>query len=202
MVTRTLLSVGTLAAPWLGASAALLAQVDADWLRMWTEAQAQRPAALSHAGRIAAPGEPGTPLVVHGLVLGLDETTPAADVVVFAYQTDEDGVYSGPGKPGKPWRLQGWARTGTDGRFEFATIRPGAYPGRTAPAHIHIILESAVHGRQWAPELRFDDDPLVSAEERRRSANDGRFGGVRPVRMQGGVAHVDFAVRLKPKGDF
>lgn len=189
-----------LAAMTLAATAG--AQVDSRWLRMWTEAQEHRPASLDSSGRIAPEEEPGTPMVIHGRVVAPDGRTPVPDATIFAYQTDDDGIYSGPGKPGHPWRLQGWVVTDEAGRFELRTIRPGSYPGRQAPAHVHLTVETREHGRQWTDELRFADDPLLSAEQRRRATEPDRFGGVRPVRTVDGVQHVDFTIRLKPEGDF
>lgn len=177
-------------------------QVDPEWLRMWEEAQGQRPGELSSSGRIAPEGEPGVPLVAHGRVVAPDGETPVAGAVVFAYQTDRDGIYFGPDRPGRPWRLQGWAMTDADGRFTLETVRPGAYPGRRVPAHVHLSVETETHGRQWTGELRFADDPLVGESERRRSEAAGELGNVRPVHVEDGVAHVDFTIRLKPAGDF
>jgi protocatechuate 3,4-dioxygenase, beta subunit len=179
-----------------------LAQVDQDWLRMWNEAQTHRPAELGAVVRIAPAAEPGTPLVVEGRVFEPDGTLPAAGVVVFAYQTDRDGIYFNRERPGSPWRLQGWARTDADGRFELRTIRPGPYPGRRVPAHIHFSFESPTYGRQWSDSLRFADDPLLSDREKQESAAAGRFGAVCAVRTEDGVAHVRYAVKLKPKPDF
>lgn len=178
------------------------AQVDAQWLRMWTEAQTHRPASLDSTGRIAPEEEPGTPLVIHGQVVTPDGRTPVPRVTVFAYQTDDGGIYSGPGKPGYPWRLRGWVVTDEAGRFELRTIRPGSYPARRVPAHVHLTVETREHGRQWAEELQFADDPLLRAEQRQRAAESDRFGGVRPVRTVDGVQHIDFTIRLKPDGDF
>lgn len=176
------------------------AQNDPGWLRQWHAAQRERPAAIGMAGRIAQTDEPGVPLAVHGQVFQPDGATPAPNVVVFAYQTDAAGLYSRPGDA-EEWRLKGWATTDADGRFEFATIRPGPYPGRTEPAHIHMTVESRTFGRQWA-ELLFADDPLVTAAVRDRSAWAGRFGFVRPVRVEAGIGHVEIAVRLKRTSDF
>ena len=176
--------------------------VDQDWLRMWTAVQAHRPARLASESRIAPAAEPGTPLVVHGQVIDPDGMTPAAGVVVFAYQTDRRGYYFTQARPGSSWRLRGWVRTDSGGRFVFRTIRPGPYPGRSQPAHIHFTLESPAYGRQWTPSLNFADDPLVSGEEKEKSDAAGRFGPVRPVHVVDGIAQVSFFVKLKPRPDF
>ncbi len=167
-----------------------------------TEAQTHKPASLTASGRIAPEGEPGAPLAIHGRVLAPDGRRPAARVVVFAYQTGADGLYSSPEKPGRPWRLQGWAVTDADGRFEFRTIRPAPYPGRSIPAHVHLSMETASYGRQWAEELRFDDDRFVTAAERKASAALGAFANVRTATTRDGLLHVDFTIRLKTRGDF
>ena len=56
--------------------------------------------------RIAAAGEPGTPLIINGTLFEADETTPCAGALVFAYHTDAAGLYSRAEGPHQ-WRLQG-----------------------------------------------------------------------------------------------
>jgi protocatechuate 3,4-dioxygenase beta subunit len=140
--------------------------------------------------------------VVHGQVLSPDGKTPAAGIVVFAYQTDRDGIYFSEERPGSPWRLQGWARTDEKGRFELRTIRPGPYPDRGVPAHIHLTLDSPVYGRQWTPSVLFADDPLVTSGQKAHSAAAGRLGRVRDVRVVEGVAHVEVFLKLESAPDF
>ncbi|WP_406698092.1 protocatechuate 3,4-dioxygenase [Singulisphaera sp. Ch08] len=114
-------------------------------------------------------GEPGKPLVISGTIYQPDGKTPAEGVTLYVFQTDAKGVYSPDqedGKPPKP-RLQGWMRTKADGRYEFRTIRPGAYPGGDTPAHIH----AGVYGRSlryWINDYWFADDPLITAKQRKR----------------------------------
>jgi protocatechuate 3,4-dioxygenase beta subunit len=177
-------------------------QVDREWLRTWTETQSVKPATLVANSRIAPDSEPGPPLVIDGRVVEPDGRTPARGVVVFAYQTDRDGLYFGPGGANGPWRLRGWARTDDDGRFTFSTIRPAPYPGRDVPAHVHFTFETERFGRQWTRELWFDDDPLVTADARRQSAAEAPYGRVHALRVIEGVPHVTFETRLKSRGDF
>src|SRR5262249_45669056 len=175
------------------------ARVDQDWLRRWQDAQTHRPATLTEHSRIAPASEPGTPLMISGLVVGPDGVTPQAGAIVFAYHTDDSGLYSE--QPGFPWRLRGWARTDAAGRFEFETIRPGPYPNHRTPAHVHLTIESAAFGRQYGG-LQLADDPLVPAADRDASIAKGRFADVLTVVHEGRAQHVQLNIKLKPKGDF
>lgn len=177
-------------------------QVDPAWLKSWNEAQNGRPAAMASSGRIGSEDEPGIPLIIHGRVFEPDGT-PADSVVVHAYHRDSNGLEFGTGDNSlTTWELQGWVKTGPDGRFEFRTIRPAPdHLGREG-SHIHFTLESDDFGRQWAPKVFFADDPIVTADQRRRSGGAGEFGWVRAVKTAGGVQHVDVSIRLKEDGDF
>jgi protocatechuate 3,4-dioxygenase beta subunit len=180
-----------------------LAQVDPFWLRSWNEAQKSRPQTMLSHGRIAAKDERGTPLIVHGTIVGSDGVTPAKDVVVHAYHRDSDGFDFGPNDNTlTTWRLQGWVKTDAQGRFEFQTIRPAPdHLGREG-SHIHFTVESPDAGRQWAPMLFFADDPLVGERQRKQSAAAGEFGAVRKVSVVADVQHVDVRIRLKEKAEF
>ena len=102
-------------------------------------------------------------------------------MVVHAYHRDAQGFDFGPGdNTFTTWRLQGWAKTDAEGRFEFRTIRPAPdHLGREGP-HIHITLESPRSGRQWAPTVYLTDN----------------------VQTIGNVQHVTTRIRLKSKGEF
>lgn len=186
---------------WIAALTLLAASCaqaqDADWLRMWEAAQRQRPRTISSTARIAPAKEPGTPLVIHGRVFQHDGKTPARDVIVFAYQTDNRGEY-GDGL----WRLHGWVRSDAEGRFTFETIRPASYPSSRNPAHVHLTIEGPNLPRRWTSELQFLDDPFVSAAQKRESEAAGVFGGVRPVTTRGGTQHMDFNIRISDEGRF
>ncbi|HEX6464459.1 MAG TPA: hypothetical protein VFZ98_08405 [Vicinamibacterales bacterium] len=73
------------------------AHPDERFVRMWTAAQQHRPAALVSDARIASADEPGTPLVVRGVVL--DPTGRPAPGVEVAYRehyaaVGEHGLYA------------------------------------------------------------------------------------------------------------
>ena len=173
-----------------------LAGQDTEFIRALDKAQEQRPATLTATARIAPESEPGTPLVIHGHAFAEDGKTPLANATIFAYHTDKEGVYDRPGTSAHSWRLRGWAKTGGDGRFEFTTIRPGAYPGRREPAHIHVGIQGPGIARFWTGGILFDDDPLVTEALRAESTRAGQFGEVRTVTMRDGVQHVDFNMRV------
>ena len=157
---------------------------DQDWVRDWARAQQQRPASISSVGRIAPPGEPGIPMVIHGQI------EPArAGVIVFAYQTDATGVYNARGMRG--WRLQGWARSDANGRFEFRTIRPASYPGQRFAAHIHVTVEGPNLSRRWVNEIEFADDPLLA----------NKANGL-PVTTRNGIQHVNYKIAIRDTGTF
>ena len=173
-----------------------LAGQDTEFIRALDKAQEQRPATLTATARIAPESEPGTPLVIHGHAFAEDGKTPLANATIFAYHTDKEGVYDRPGTSAHSWRLRGWAKTGGDGRFEFTTIRPGAYPGRREPAHIHVGIQGPGIARFWTGGILFDDDTLVTEALRAESTRAGQFGEVRTVTVRDGVQHVDFNMRV------
>ena len=147
---------------WAAATAAAKrALADKGEKMIWPET----PANLSWRISIVPPDEPGEPLVVEGAVYGPDGKTPVPGIVVYAYNTDAGGYYARNGHNYPP-RLHGWMQTDASGRYELHTIRPGHYPGMQIPAHIHFNLWGAGYPRQWVEELRFEDDPLVTAAMR------------------------------------
>ena len=157
---------------------------------------------MKSSGRIASENEPGIPFVIHGRVFRPDGK-PADGVVVHAYHRDHDGFEFGPNDDSvTTWRLQGWVQTDAEGRFELQTIRPAPdHLGREG-AHIHFTLESSDFGRQWAPKVFLSDDPLVTANQRRRSKDAGEFAWVLEVQTVDGVQNVDVRIRLKEEPDF
>ena len=144
--------------------------------------------------------EPGEPLRVRGVVYRPDGTTPAPGVIVYVYQTDITGLYSK--KRGDPPRLQAWMRTDEKGRYEFLTIRPGPYPNRTEPAHIHTQIWGDAAPTHSNVTLLFADDPLLRPKDRAESDALGRFGFIQaPVKGADGVWQVTLDMRIQERGD-
>ena len=148
-----------------------------------------RPTVLSPQARIAPLGEPGEPLVLSGRVVDR-AGRPAAGIVVYAYHTDRHGLYRhAPGLRGAAARhgaLRGWAMTDAAGRYRFETIRPGSYPGRDVPQHIHMHVIEPGRATYYIDDVMFADDPKLTAAQRRLLASGrGDDGIVMPSRTAG-----------------
>ena len=124
--------------------------------------------------------EAGPKLLITGIIYQVDGKTPARNVVLYVCHTDQQGVYPTKGDE-KGWEkrhgyIRGWIRTGADGRYAFYTLKPGAYPGGKSPAHIHPVIKEADKIPYWVDEYLFDDDPILTAAERKQQRNYGGSG--------------------------
>lgn len=152
-------------------------------------------------GMIAAPSDPGERLVISGQAIAPDGLTPAAGVIIYAYQTDATGEYHND--TNRVARLHGWAKTDNNGRFEFRTIRPAPYPNRGIPAHVHFHAWGNGYPLQWTEDLKFAGDPLLSPRETSASQALGDFANIRPVtRDADGVWHCDIRFRLSRQTNY
>jgi protocatechuate 3,4-dioxygenase beta subunit len=115
-------------------------------------------------------GEPqGQRIIVHGRVV--DEAgRPIPATLIEIWQTNAGGRYrhvvdNWP-SPLDP-NFDGVGRTLTDdrGRYQFVTIKPGAYPWHNSdnawrPAHIHFSLFGRAFTQRLVTQMYFPDDPL------------------------------------------
>jgi protocatechuate 3,4-dioxygenase beta subunit len=122
----------------------------------------------------------GPKLEITGTIFKRDGKTPAANVILYIYHTDQSGEYpkkeGAKGSASQHGYIRGWIKTNTDGKYKFYTLKPGAYPGGGNPAHIHpIILEDA---RQvyWIDEYLFDNDPILTDKIRQQQPGRGGSG--------------------------
>ena len=147
---------------------------------------------LPHAAadaQIAPAFEPGERMqIVFHVVDG--DGKPLVGAKVSAMQADANGHYNPAGWNRMTPRLSTLAWTDRDGRIVFDTIRPGPYPSRTEPAHIHFSV--SVPGR--APDrgggfrtLWFEGDPLLTEERRQWAERDAETVIVPIVRDAGRV---------------
>lgn len=140
----------------------------------------EAPRNLSSSMVIAPKSEPGERMILTGRVLRSDGRTPAANVVLYAYHTNVEGVYPRRGnEQGNARRhgyLRGWLRTDAQGRYRIDTIRPGTYPSRSDPAHVHVVTGESGKDEQYIDDFVFSDDPLVDERYRSRVRNRGGSG--------------------------
>lgn len=199
----TLLLSVLLVAPACGGGATRAAErlPDCEWC-----GAAEAPAELDAEMRLAGPGspfpdEPGEPLVITGTVYEADGETPAAGVLIYAYHTNAEGIYETVGgETGNGLRhghLRGWLRTGDDGGYRIVTIRPGVYPSRNEPAHVHMTVTPPGGEEEWIDSIHFDDDPLLDAGERAGLRGRGGSGVVTLRRDEDGILRARRDVMLE-----
>ncbi len=93
------------------------------------------------------PGDPGTPLVLKGVVLGTDGL-PLAGTLVELWHTGAAGNYP---------PLRASLRTKGDGSFQIRTVLPGHNRGYRA-RHIHFVLTHPDY-HQLVTRIYFKGDP-------------------------------------------
>lgn len=159
------------------------------------------PARLASVSRLARLGEPGQPMVIDGTVRDR-RGNPATGIIVYAYQTDANGHYradeTAPGDAARRHgQLRSWAVTDSVGHYRFVTVRPGHYPNRDAPAHVHMHVIEPGCCTYYIASIHFRDDPLLSDTIRREEeAGRGGSGLTNPTRGTDGIWHVNRDIRL------
>jgi protocatechuate 3,4-dioxygenase beta subunit len=150
------------------------------------------PDSLTWSARIAPASEPGEPMRIEGMVRN-QEGMPVQGVIIYAYHTNAQGIY--PRDPNYPnirhGLLRAWARTNSDGRYRFDTIRPAGYPDTDIPAHVHMQVIEPGRCEYTIDNIMFDDDPRLTTTKRKHMA-EGRGGNgiVHPTRDPTGTWHV------------
>ena len=159
---------------------------------------AEAPEAATSVVTLSSWGEPGPPLVVRGRVYAADGRTLVEGVTLYVYHADARGLYSEPrhGREPDP-QIKGRVRTARDGAYEFRTTRPGTYPSRSNPQHIHAQIYGPGYPERWIDEFWFDDDPLVTAAMRERFKDHGAFSPILKLRRDAaGGFHATRDIRL------
>lgn len=106
-------------------------------------------------------------LIITGKVLSVETKKPYSGIYIYAYHTDENGLYSKNGSEVGVQKIHGqyhgWCVTDEEGNYEIHTIKPGAYPSRNTPAHIHAWVKIDDDLIFYINDFVFADDPLVSS---------------------------------------
>ncbi|MBK7258975.1 MAG: hypothetical protein IPI01_14480 [Ignavibacteriae bacterium] len=138
----------------------------------------------------------GQRLLLTGRVFRSDGTTPAPGVVLYYYQTNTEGQYlhktdeprsMAPNAQGQTHGyIRGWVKSDAEGRYWIYTIRPGTYPSRDFPAHVHVtVKEPNGINEYYIDDFVFDDDRLLTSAYRQRQECRGGSGVVRLVQRDG-----------------
>ena len=122
----------------------------------------------------------GERIEISGIVYKADGKTPAKDVVIYVYHTDQSGVYPKKGdETGWAQRhgfIRGWMKTNEKGEYRFYTLRPASYPNSSNPQHIHITIKEPGLNEYWIDDYHFSDDPLLTADARRNESKRAGSG--------------------------
>ena len=146
------------------------------------------PANINAVDTSEAWAEKGQKLLVTGITYKIDGKTPVPNVVIYYWQTDNNGYYSPKigmeEKARRHGHIRGWVRTDQHGRYSIYTIRPAPYPGENIPAHIHTsIKEPNIENEYYIDEFVFDDDKLLTDEKRKALENRGGSGILRVLNL-------------------
>ena len=135
----------------------------------------------------------GQKILVTGTVYQRDGKTPAPGVIIYYYHTNTAGKYlhkpeekrsMPPNEQGQTHGyIRGWMKTDANGKYALYTVRPGTYPSRDFPAHIHLtIKENGPVKEYYIDDCVFDDDRLLTSAYRQKMENRAGSGVLRMFR--------------------
>lgn len=145
------------------------------------------PEEISPADTSPGWAQQGQKMLITGVVYRQDGQTPAPGVILYYYHTNTEGsyVHKPEEKQSMPPNgygqthgyIRGWVRTDAAGRYSVYTVRPGIYPSRDEPAHIHVaIKEPGDINEYYIDDFVFDGDELLTSDRRKRMKNRGGSG--------------------------
>ena len=131
----------------------------------------------------------GTKLKITGKVY--KDGSPACDVILYIYHTNQEGIYPTKGDE-QGWDrrhgyIRGWVKTDAGGNYTFYTLRPGGYPSRNAPEHIHITVLEPDGQYYWIQDFHFYDDPLLTPTVKSNLTKRGGSDGIVQPEQDGAV---------------
>ncbi|HEX9827316.1 MAG TPA: intradiol ring-cleavage dioxygenase [Flavobacteriaceae bacterium] len=135
--------------------------------------------------------EQGLKIKVTGAIYLNDGKTPAKDVILYVYHTDQKGLYSTKkGETGWGKRHgynRGWIKTDNSGKYEFYTLKPGVYPDRSTPAHIHPTILEPNGKYYWLESYLFEGDSLLTDREINPNSPRGGSSGLLNLKREGNL---------------
>lgn len=137
-----------------------------------------------------AENEVGTKIHISGIIYKKDGKTPAPNVILYIYHTDNEGYYKAASTQTvakRHGRLRGWMKTDEKGRYAFTTIRPSSYPKTRFLAHIHPTIKEPNKNEYYIDDFVFDDDPFMTTAEKNKMENRSGNGIVHLTKNTEGV---------------
>jgi protocatechuate 3,4-dioxygenase beta subunit len=133
----------------------------------------------------------GLRIIVTGTIYQNDGKTPAKDVVLYIYHTDQNGIYAIKGDE-TGWakrhgNIRGWVKTASNGTYKFYTLKPGRYPNRSTPAHIHATILEPSGKYYWLGSYHFEGDPFLKEKEITPESPRGGSSGLLKLREKGNL---------------
>jgi protocatechuate 3,4-dioxygenase, beta subunit len=149
-------------------------------------------------------GDPqGERIIVSGRVLD-EDARPLAGALVEIWQANAAGRYrhvkdDHPAPLDPNFSGAGRTITDADGRYEFTTIKPGAYPWRNhenawRPAHIHFSLFGTSFRTRLVTQMYFPGDPLMPHDPMLQSVRDDRARDRLVSRFELGLTRPEWAL--------
>ena len=131
----------------------------------------------------------GVKIKVEGTIYQIDEKTPANNIILYVYHTDQNGIYA-PNKNSKGWgKKHGynrtWLKTDKDGYYSFYTLKPAPYPNRSEPAHIHYEILEPNGKYYYLASCHFTGDSLLTENEISPDAPRGGHSGLLTFKKEG-----------------
>lgn len=131
----------------------------------------------------------GPKIKISGTIYKSDGITPAENVILYVYHTNQEGIYE-PKENSTGWEkrhgyIRGWIKTGSDGKYSFYTLKPGAYPNRNQPAHIHPTILEPNGKYYWLESYFFKDDPILQDFEHLSETPRGGGNNILELKQEG-----------------
>lgn len=157
---------------------------------------------------LAGPDVSGERVEITGRILD-GEGKPVPDGIVEIWQANSQGKYAHPGdkqeKPVEPG-FAGYGRvpTNDEGRFHFATIKPGRVPGPDGmPQAPHVAVSVFTRGllRRLVTRIYFPDEPSNAEDFALNLVDAGRRDTLIANRIEGRPGALEWNVILQGAGE-
>ena len=111
--------------------------------------------------------EPGTRIIISGIVYANDCETPIPNAMVDVWHANDEGCYTifqdctSGNSENDPYNLRGIITTDENGFYSFESIYPGYYAGR--PRHFHYKITTPF-GEELITQCYFEMDPYIDEQ--------------------------------------